>query len=89
MPLAVAPQQVADLPDIASRTTMRAATSFAPSMYGKLDDVVGLCLHDPEKVTELPGFDCEPALTDVPPARICTKTETCVENGASGSLIAY
>jgi len=52
MLLAVAPQQVAYLPDIASRTTMRAAASLAPPVYGKLDDVVGLCLHDPEKVTE-------------------------------------
>ncbi len=81
MLLAVTPQQAANLPDIAARTAMRAATYLASPLYGKLNDI-GPDWHGLVKLVEKPGIDCERTLTGVPPARICTKTETCV--GISG-----
>jgi len=78
MPIAVAPQQATDLPDIVSRPTMWAATNLASLHYGKLNDIVGVRRHDHEKVIESPGYDCERILTSVRSARICTKNVTCV-----------
>ncbi len=79
MPLAEAPQQAANLPDIVSRATMRAATYVASPLYGKFDDIVGLRLHGPNNVIEPPGIDCDRTLTDAHARGICTKTETCVD----------
>lgn len=50
MLLAVAPQQPADLPDIVLRATTGAAMDLAFLLYGKLNDIVGLCRHSPDKV---------------------------------------
>jgi hypothetical protein len=52
MPIAVAPQQAADLPNIVSRPTMWATMNLASLLYGKLNDIVGVCRHDHEKVIE-------------------------------------
>ncbi len=78
MPIAVTPQQAADLPDIVARPTMWAATNLASLLYGKLNDIVGVRRHDHEKVIEQSGFDCERILTSVRSARICVQNVTCV-----------
>ena len=58
---------------------MRTAAFLALAVHGKLNNVVGLGRHSPAKLIERYGDDCEPNLTGVGAARICAKTETCVD----------